>query len=49
MNSILRKFLENWAYFSQKKLPKEFNYKMIGVSKVTSDRNCPGNRKETEK
>ena len=30
-------------------IAKELNYKMVGVSKVTGDQNCPGNRKKTEK
>ena len=28
-------------------IAKELNYKMVGVSKVTGDQNCPGNRKKT--
>ena len=31
--------------FSFKGIAKELNYKMIGVSKIPSDRKCPGNRK----
>ena len=44
----MREEPENWADFRKKNfqgIALDLKYKMVGVSKVTSDRNCPGKPK----